>query len=197
MQRSPIEIESLVRVTGRITVHDVWYFRDEVFRDGIVSKEEAEAIFALDAVIEEKCPEGNEFFVEALTDFIVDEAEPRGYVSLLNAEWLISRVSHNGRPGTMTELELLVRVLNRAKSSPDILVSYTLQQIMRTASQGTDQRAGDEQLAKGIGEEASRLFAQIGQNGITQEDGIALLRILSGEDRETGASSASTLPKSA
>ncbi len=67
----------LLKEPGRIQPDDVRYFRGEVFRDGVISHAEAEALFAMNAGVAEKCPEWNEYFVEAITQFVVDQAEPR------------------------------------------------------------------------------------------------------------------------
>jgi len=150
LANAPNGFASLLQVPGRIGPLDVRHMRGEVFRDGIVSHAEAKALFALDGAVSDKCPEWAEFFVEALTDFIVDQAEPRGYVSLANAQWLISRVSHDGHLDTLTELELLVKVLDRAKSSPELLVRYVLSEIARTSIEGDGPLARGRTLKKGV-----------------------------------------------
>lgn len=167
MERSPatasqLEIGKLLSQPDRISPRDVRYFRREIFRDGVVSQAEAEAIFALDGAVSRKCPEWVGFFVEALTDFIVNQAEPRGYVSLANAEWLIARVSRDGHLDTLSELELLVKVLDRAKSSPDVLVRFTLGEIARAAIEGRGPLADGRSLKKGsIGEAEVELIRAV------------------------------------
>ena len=83
-----MDFSALLESPDKITERDVRHFRGEVFRDGIVSQMEAEAMFAIDASIADKCDAWNMFFVEALVDHVVNQAEPRGYVSVANAEWL-------------------------------------------------------------------------------------------------------------
>lgn len=58
---------------NRITADDVLLLRGQVFRDVVVTPEEAESLFALDAAANEKCPEWPVFFVEAITDYIVHQ----------------------------------------------------------------------------------------------------------------------------
>lgn len=156
------QYSDLLDVPGRISARDVRYLRGEVFRDGVVSYEEADAVFALDGTASEKCEEWTEFFVEALTDFAVDQAEPRGYVSLANAQWLIDRVSHDGHLDTATELELLVKVLDRSKSSPDLLVRFVMQEIGRAVIEGEGPLARGRKLQKGvIGEAEVELLRRV------------------------------------
>ena len=52
--------------------------RREVFSDGVVGKPEAEALVALNAMVIDQSAEWNEFFVEALSDYVVHQAKPEG-----------------------------------------------------------------------------------------------------------------------
>lgn len=152
----------LIERPGMIGPRDVRHLRGEVFRDGLVSFAEAEAVFALDTAATQKCPAWTVFFVEALTDFIVNQAEPRGYVSLANAQWLIDRVSHDGHLDTVTELELLVKVLDRAQSSPDMLVRFVITEIGRAVLEGEGPLACGRRLAVGaIGEAEVELIRRV------------------------------------
>ena len=173
---SMFDVGKLLRQEGRIAERDVRHFRREVFRDGVVSTAEADAIFELDGAVTDKCQEWNVFFVEALTDFIVNQAEPRGYVSLANAEWLIERVSHDGHLDTLTELELLVKVLSAAQSSPDRLIRYTLSEIARTAIEGEGPLARGRQLSRGIIGEAEVELIRAVLYAFGGEAGIAISR---------------------
>ncbi|MFK0691218.1 hypothetical protein ACFX5Q_23905 [Mesorhizobium sp. IMUNJ 23033] len=114
---------------NRITAEDVTMLRREVFGDGVVSRGEAEALFALDATARDKCQEWPEFFVEAITDYIVHQEKPAGYISEGNADWLVQTISRDGMVDSRIELELLVHVLEKAKSSPSKLCAYALEQV--------------------------------------------------------------------
>lgn len=69
------------------------------------------------------------FFIEAITDYIVHQEKPAGYISVKNADWLIETISRDGRVDSMTELELLIRVLEVAKFSTERLAAFALQQV--------------------------------------------------------------------
>lgn len=120
----------------RITAEDVVMLRREVFADGVVSRGEAEALFALDATARDKSPEWLGFFVEAVTDYIVHQEKPAGYISEDNADWLIRTISRDGMVDSRIELELLVHVLERAKSSPGRLSAYALEQVAHAVVDG-------------------------------------------------------------
>ncbi len=121
---------------NRITAEDVTMLRREVFADGVVSRGEAEALFALDQTARDKCGEWAPFFVEAVTDYIVHQEKPEGYVSRENADWLVRTVSRDGMVDSRTELELLVHVLEVAKSSPGFLSAYALEQVAHAVIDG-------------------------------------------------------------
>jgi len=121
---------------NRINADDVTMLRREVFADGVVTRGEAEALFALDQTAREKCPEWAPFFVEAVTDYIVHQEKPEGYISQENADWLVRAISRDGMVASRTELELLVHVLEEAKSSPSQLSAYALEQVAHAVIDG-------------------------------------------------------------
>jgi len=121
---------------NRIAAEDVTMLRREVFADGVVTLGEAEALFALDQTVRDKCPEWAPFFVEAVTDYIVHQEKPQGYISEDNANWLVRTISRDGMVDSRTEFELLVHVLEEAKSSPGQLSAYALEQVANAVIDG-------------------------------------------------------------
>ena len=122
---------------GTITEGDVAQFRRVVFEDGIVSPEEAECLFKLNDAIGSKDPQWADFFVEALTDYLVFQERPHGYLTSANGAWLIERISRDGLVETKTELELLVNVLEKARWSPVSLVRFALEQVKTAVISGS------------------------------------------------------------
>ncbi|MFM5948710.1 MAG: hypothetical protein ACKOPM_05680 [Novosphingobium sp.] len=114
---------------GRITDAEILELRRLGWADGKMSPDEAESLFVANETADETSPEWCDFFVDALTSFVVYAVEPRGYVDAEMAEELVSRVDRDGRVGTMAELELLVRVIEVATSVPQALRDYALKQI--------------------------------------------------------------------
>ena len=115
---------------GEITAADVLKLRYSVFWKGVVTPDDAEMVFALNDRLENNAdPSWKPFFVEALTDYLVFQAEPRGYISDANADWLIARIGRSGQVETACQLELLVKVLERAELSPVKLVTFALEQV--------------------------------------------------------------------
>jgi hypothetical protein len=134
----------------RITPLDVLELRKLVFRDGVVASKEAQALFGLNETCKDQCAEWQAFFIEAITDYIVHQAKPAGYVSAKNADWLIEAISHDGKVETRTELELLVRVLEVAKFSTERLVAFALSQVKHAVVEGTGPLAHGADLTPGV-----------------------------------------------
>ena len=176
----------------RITPLDVLELRQLVFRDGVVASEEADALFRLDEACTERCAEWADFFVEAITDYIVHQEKPAGYVSAKNTDWLIAAISHDGRVDTLTELELLVRVLEQAKFSTERLVAFALKQVKHAVVDGQGPLVHGGELVPGVIEKAEvdllrRMLYAFGGDGniaITRAEAEVLFEI---NDRVAGA----------
>jgi hypothetical protein len=119
----------IICASGAIGAADVLELRRTLYNDGQISRDEAEQIFRLDQNCADKDPTWAAFYVEALTDFFVWQANPRGYVSDALAEILERAIVHDGRIDQMTELELLVNIVSRATSCPEKLAVHVLQAV--------------------------------------------------------------------
>jgi len=109
-----------------ISAEDVLALRREVFRDSVVDPMEAQAVFRLDHACHDKDPSWTQFYVDALTDFFVWQAEPRGYVSEELGRFLIENIAGDGRVDGRSELELLINVVHWATSCPEELVLFVM-----------------------------------------------------------------------
>lgn len=121
---------------GMIAPDEVLELRRLGWADGRFDPDEAEALFAANEACREPGPEWCDFFVEALTSFIVHTVEPRGYVDAEMGDELIGRIDRDGQIGTMAELELLVRVIEVATSVPQVLRDYALKQLETAVTTG-------------------------------------------------------------
>lgn len=135
---------------GIIRYQDVLTFRRTFYDDGVVSAEEAELIFKVNDTCTATDAAWADFFVEAITDFIVFQAPPQGYVTAENAGWLIDHVSRDGKVDSKTELELIVNVLEKARWSPVSLVTFALQQVKAAVISGTGPLRNGKVLAPGV-----------------------------------------------
>lgn len=147
------EIQAIL-ANGRIAHDDVLRLRHRVFWKGVVTPQDADTLFALNDRLAAHCaPSWPEFFVEALTDYVVHQAEPSGYISDANADWLIACISRSGHVDTATELEILVRALEHAKLSPIALVAFALEQVKWGVVEGKGALGRNRALPPGVVEE--------------------------------------------
>lgn len=147
---------------GAISAEEILALRRGGWADGKIRPEEAEAIFVINDQLAETTPEWSDFFVEALGEFIVNTLEPKGYVSDEQADWLMSKIDHDGRIESLTELELLVRLFEKAHSTPQSLRDYALEQIERAVLTGDGPTRCGGSLEKGnVTEAEAKLMRRI------------------------------------
>jgi hypothetical protein len=159
---------------GKITAEEILALRQLGWADGKLSPDEAESLFVTNETTDEASPEWCDFFVDALTSFVVHTVEPRGYVDVEMAEELIGRIDRDGRVGTMAELELLVRVIEVSTSAPQVLRDYAIRQIEEAVL---------------VGEGPTRHGA-LNPSGINQTEVALLKRLIfgTGSERPAGVS---------
>ena len=115
---------------------DVLKLRQAYYADGQILEEEAKSLFEINDACRIQETTWAPFFVEAITDFIINDAEPQGYITKTNADWLIDCISHDGVVDTQTELEVLLTVLDKSRWSPECLVEFALDQVKTAVCDG-------------------------------------------------------------
>jgi hypothetical protein len=143
-----------IKARGSIKDADVLKLRRSYYDDGCVSEEEADTIFGLNDACPVQDPAWADCFVETITDYIVNQAPPEGYVTAANAQWLIDRISRHGRVETKTELELLVNVLDKARWVPQSLARFALEQVKEAVIKGDGPLRAGKTLTPGVVTEA-------------------------------------------
>lgn len=139
-----------VRAGQTISAEDVLAARRWAWGDGTISEAEAEAIFELNRLSGERSAEWVDFFVEALTEYVVNQQPPRGYIDEANAAWLQAEVDRDGRVETLAELELLTKVLEKALNAPESLKTYVLRQIESVVTTGEGPTRDGGMLRPGV-----------------------------------------------
>ena len=159
--------EALKRMAGagRVSADDVLVMRRTVFTDGKVHTHEAEWLFALNDASDGNAPEWPAFFVEALVDYTVHQAEPHGYMSPENGQWLVERITRDGKVKSRTELELLVKSIEQSRIAPDDLVNFALNQVKSSVVEGSGGEPGRVDKAE-VGLLRRILFAYGGAGNI-------------------------------
>lgn len=147
---------------GRIAESDVMKLRSVTYSDGRISVEEADELFRLNSSGIPFARAWNDYFIEAITDFLVNQVEPYGYVTAENAQWLMERISFDGDVHTRTELELAINVIDRARWSPESLVRFTLGHVRDAVLTGKGVLRNGSSLSPGmIGDAEVELLRRI------------------------------------
>lgn len=118
-----------IKANKAISAADVLSLRKSVWPDGVIGHDEANLLFEINDFDADPSAEWLEFFTAAISEHVVNQTEPKGYVSDENADWLMQRIDHDGKVESRAELELLVRVLEKATGTPESLQNYVLKQI--------------------------------------------------------------------
>lgn len=120
---------SQIGADGHVTAAEVLTLRRAVFKDGVVSGAELDALFALG----ERAPEGDRewaaYFEEAAADYYLREEEPQGYLTADEFASLKARVTRDGGGANALELRLLVSLLEKARQTPAEMTDFVGEQI--------------------------------------------------------------------
>lgn len=170
---------------GRISPEELLGLRRQGWGDGIITREEAEAIFAVNNTLSERTNEWSDFFVEAIGEYVLNGTPPRLQCSDTEAEWLIAQVDHDGVVESMVELEAIVRIVERAENVPERLKGYVLEQIEREVLTGTGPtRCGGDLSATHISSAECRILRRVifssggyGPAAVTRFDAELLFRL--------------------
>lgn len=117
---------------GRITEQDVALLRADIFADDRVDLDEADMVLRLAAACGDKDPAWDDLYVDALTDFYVWHAPPRGYVSEFQSRELIGHLLRDGRLTDAADLELLLNVVYWAGYCPMELVYLVVEAVSQS-----------------------------------------------------------------
>ncbi len=175
-----------IGLSGVITAADVSALREQTFSgDGVITKELAEDIIDLDTQNTVQDSSWQDFYNDVLCEFIIEQSEPRGYITVENADWLMSCLEHDGRVQTNRGIELLVQVLDKSRWSPTSLVKFALAQVKLAVVDGEGPLRDGMELVKGVVSEAEvyllrRILYAFGGDenmGITRQEAEVLFDI--------------------
>lgn len=159
----PLEdVTAMIAQTRALGPDETLALRRVVWPDGRIDPQEAGILFELNRASSAPSAEWVDFFVEAIAAYLVEQAEPRGYVSDENAAWLMQAIDHDGKVDTLAELELLVKIIERAENVPDRMKAYALEQIQRAVLVGEGPtRCGNGLRPGSIGTAEVRLLRRV------------------------------------
>ncbi|MEM1051034.1 MAG: hypothetical protein AAGI28_02965 [Pseudomonadota bacterium] len=131
------ELAKAAAADGKVSSDEILALRRQGWGDGIIVREEAEAIFALNNLLDQRSEEWSDFFVEAIVEFVLNGTEPKRMCDEKEARWLIDQIDHDGVVDSLAELETIVRVIERAENIPSILKDYVIEQVEKEVLTGT------------------------------------------------------------
>ena len=113
------EIRKSIAASGSITSSDIAALRGIVYTEGRVQKEEAEFLFELRKELDDfgNLKDWDNFFIQAICDFILDDGNSPEAIDDFEAKWLIE---HIGEDGIIDDVEqkLLQKLRKEAKRFP-------------------------------------------------------------------------------
>lgn len=149
MPSSPaFSVEDLSR-RGAITAQDVVHLRKMLFTDAPITPDEARVLLALNCTCTSLDASWADFYIEAICAFLIDDVEPRGYLTAKNAEWLIGEISAGGIIPNRIDIELLVTLIDRARWSPESLARLALDQVREAVASGRSPLRGEVEDGQG------------------------------------------------
>jgi hypothetical protein len=116
-----------------ITSDDVCRLRREVLADGILCREEADVLIALDRAVPQAGQDFRDFVVASVVDFAVWTSRPTGYVDRDTARWLATSLSCGSGP-TPTALRIGFEVVKEAQQVDEALLAFVLRGQQRGAA---------------------------------------------------------------
>ena len=118
------QLKNELLADGKIDAEEVNKLRELLYADGKIDQEEADFIFEInDAVSGKKnVPAWNQFFVQAISDFLLNDEKSPGVIDEEEGKWLIEKIGADGQVDGV-EKELLINLKKRAKSMPPSVLS--------------------------------------------------------------------------
>lgn len=187
------EIALRVGVSGKVEAADVLAVRRAVYGgDCLVSRAEAEAVYAVERARRGHCREWSEFFVEALTDFVLNQELPVGYLSAENAAWLEGQIKLRKEPSMDGDMAIVANMIERASEVPASFAAFALRLAKEAVIYGDGADAKGRVHASGRVDEADvamlkRILWGAGSEGllaVSRDEAEALFAIA---DATTGA----------
>lgn len=126
----------------KISADEALRMRREIFPDGVVTRQEADVMVALQGRVANSDEAWANAFVEAIVDHVLQSGAHAGHVDEAAVTWLIASFGYEG--AAETEFEVVLKVLERAESAPDSLSVFARQRVAQhvaSAAMGPDEVA--------------------------------------------------------
>ena len=116
------ELKKDLLADGIIDAGEVKELEEVLYADGVIDKDEADFLFELNNAVSGKAnaPEWKEFFVKAITSFVLDDEQSNGEVDDDEAKYLYDQIKGDGQIDDI-EKALLENIKAKSKNFPVLL----------------------------------------------------------------------------
>lgn len=114
-----------VLAEGEITLADVRRLARDILPNGLLTRDEADLLIALDRALPESHCAWSAFVIQAVVDFVVWTSRPTGYVDGETAAWLVASLSA-GRGPTAVARAIAFDVVRESERADEALVGFVL-----------------------------------------------------------------------
>lgn len=125
------DFATAILVDGVIDADEVVAIKERLYEDGVIDREEADFLFTLNDGVSGKANHESwkSFFIEAITDHVLDDDENPGVIDQDEATYLIDKIKGDGQVDEI-ELDLLVNICDKATGeSPESFSDFVLSSI--------------------------------------------------------------------
>ena len=116
------ELKKELLADGIIDAAEVKELEEVLYEDGVIDKDEADFLFELNNAVsgKENAPEWKDFFVKAITSFVLDDEQSNGEVDDDEAKYLYDQIKGDGQIDEI-EKSLLENIKVKSKNFPSLL----------------------------------------------------------------------------
>ena len=116
------ELKKGLLADGIIDANEVKELEVVLFEDGVIDKDEADFLFELNNAVsgKENSPEWKDFFIKAITSFVLDNDLSNGEVDENEANYLYEQIKCDGQIDDI-EKALLENIKAKSKNFPALL----------------------------------------------------------------------------
>ena len=116
------ELKKELLADGIIDAAEVKELEEVLYEDGVIDKDEADFLFELNNAVsgKENAPEWKNFFVKAITSFVLDDEQSNGEVDDEKAKYLYDQIKGDGKIDDI-EKALLENIKAKSKNFPELL----------------------------------------------------------------------------
>ncbi len=160
---------------GEMSAAELLKLRRMTGADFEISYDEADILFRLNDGV--KTPDDwPGYFITAISNFLIHQTQPQGYISDINASWLRSRIEHDGVVDTQVELSLLLNIIRYAHNVTESLEIFALEQVTLAVLNGSGYIGKHRKLTPGIiGQVEVEILRQV-LYGVSSPGGIGITR---------------------